>query len=278
MKRLGLEMISAFGLPPVDYVRLAAELGCAHVSLAVSGAGINPHGYAAYDLRLDAPLRRALQAELAASGVAVSMAEGFTVRPDTEMAGRTAEFDLFAELGARRINLVSLEPDWARTCDQFGVIAGMAAARGMGLTMEFAPGLTVHNLPLAMEMVRQIGRDDVHILIDTMHLYRSGGTAADVAALPPGWVDYVQISDVPLVSSYENYMQEAMTDRKRPGEGELPLADILAAVPRDCPVSMEIPLLAEAKAGIGPYDRLWPAAEAVRALLANLNDERERVL
>ena len=62
-----------------------------------------------------------------------------------------------------------------------------------------------------------------------------------------------------------------MTARKVPGHGELPLLDILRAVPRDCVVGLEIPMLAQAEAGIGPLDRLGPAVAATRELLAQLD-------
>jgi hypothetical protein len=34
MRALGIEFISVFGLPPVDFVHLAAGLGCRYISTA----------------------------------------------------------------------------------------------------------------------------------------------------------------------------------------------------------------------------------------------------
>ena len=82
---------------------------------------------------------------------------------------------------------------------------------------------------------------------------------------------YIQLSDVPLVSSFPTYMEEAMTARRVPGTGELPLRDILAALPRDLVVGIEVPLLREARAGVGPHERLRPCVEAARKLLAELD-------
>ena len=55
-----------------------------------------------------------------------------------------------------------------------------------------------------------------------------------------------------------------------PGTGELPLADILGSLPRDVVVSLEVPMLAKATAGIGPKERLLPCINAARRLLAQL--------
>lgn len=268
--RLGIETISAFGLPPVKYVNLAADLGCAHISMALSPVDINPHGYGSYNLREDVVLRRAMSAALRDRGVSISLAEGLTVKPSIEARDRAAEFDTFADLGAERINAVSLDPDMGRTLDQIAVTVEMAAERGMEATTEFAPGLTVADLTTALEVIRHVGRPDFRLLIDTMHFIRSGSSPADLAALDPDLIGYVQLSDAPLVSKFSSYMQEAMTERLVPGQGELPLLAILKAVRRDCVVSLEVPLLSQAMAGIGPYARLRPAVAAARELLESI--------
>jgi sugar phosphate isomerase/epimerase len=270
MNRLGIETISAFGLPPVEYVNLAADLGCAHISVGLSPIDINPHGYVPFDLRDDAALRREMKAALRDRGVSISLAEGLTVKPGIEARSRAVEFDVFAELGAGRVNVVSLDPDFSRTIDQFAITVEMAAERGMLATTEFAPGLTIADLPTALEVIRQVRQKDFRLLIDTMHFIRSGSTPADLAALDPELIGYVQLCDAPLASQFPTYMQEAMTERRVPGQGELPLLEILRIVPRDRVVSLEVPMLSLAKAGVGPVDRLRPAVAAARALLAQL--------
>jgi sugar phosphate isomerase/epimerase len=270
MNRLGIETISAFGLPPVQYVNLAADLGCAYISLGLSPIDINPHGYAPYNLRENAALRREVNAAMRDRGVAISLAEGLTVKPGIDARDRAAEFDAFAEMGVKRINTVSVEPDLGRTVEQFGITVEMAAERGMVSTTEFAPGLTVADLPTALHAIDQVGRPDFRLLIDTMHLIRSGSSPADLAVLAPDMIGYVQLSDVPLAPQFPSYMQEAMTERRAPGQGELPLLEILKIIPRDRVIGLEIPMLSQAKSGVGPLDRLRPAVAAARDLLARL--------
>jgi sugar phosphate isomerase/epimerase len=178
-----------------------------------------------------------------------------------------------AELGIRRINAVSMDSDLSRSFDQFGILAGLAASRGMVTTIEFVPGLGIADLPTALKAIRAVGRPDFRLLIDMMHLVRSGSGAKDVAALDPATIGYIQLCDVPLVPKIANYMQEAMFHRMAPGKGELPLLDILAALPRDLVIGLEVPMRAEAEAGIGPLDRLGPCVEAARSLLAKLDKE-----
>ena len=61
-----------------------------------------------------------------------------------------------------------------------------------------------------------------------------------------------------------------------PGDGELPLLDYLAALPRDLIVGLEIPIRSEALAGLGPRARMTRCVEATRALLAQLDERDQR--
>lgn len=65
-------------------------------------------------------------------------------------------------------------------------------------------------------------------------------------------------------------MEEAMFERRAPGRGELPLLAVLAALPRDLVIGLEVPLRSEARAGVSPHDRLGRCVDAARDLLARL--------
>ncbi|HEY7106083.1 MAG TPA: TIM barrel protein [Acidimicrobiia bacterium] len=267
MERLGIELLSVFALPPVEFVHLAADLGCASISTGLTQLPYNPHGYPEFSLRDDAALRKAMRAALDDRGVTISLGEGNLVRPDTDVHDLGTDLDTMAELGVTLINTVSLDPDRNRSFDQFAALAELAADRGMQTTIEVSPGLTVPDLDTALAAVHHVGRRDFRLLVDTMHIVRSGATVADVAALDPDLVAYVQLSDAPLTPRFDSYLEEAMYERLVPGEGELPLRDLLAVLPRDVPVSLEVPRRSLAEAGVGPEDRLRPCIQAARALL-----------
>jgi sugar phosphate isomerase/epimerase len=270
MPALGIENISVFGLPPVEFVNLAADLGVQHISTGLVSFGYNPHGYAAFSLREDAPLRREMIAAMRDRGVSISLGEGLGVRTGADVRDQVGDLDLMYELGVRRINMVSMDPDLSRTFDQYGVLAEMAGARGMESTTEFAPSLPVGDLTTALAAVRHVGRPDFRLLIDTMHLVRSGSGAADVAALDPDLIGYVQLCDAPLKPRFDTYFEEAMYERMAPGTGELGLKEVIAALPRDRVFALEVPLRSEAAAGVGPHERLSKCVEATRELFAQL--------
>jgi len=276
MDRLAIEFICAFGMPPVEFIHMVAGLGVSQVGLAPSPITDNPHGYPAWDLRTDANLVRDLKATLADTGVRIAQGEGFLIMPGVEIAQTEAQLDLFAELGAPMVNCVTLEQDRPRATAQFAALAEMAAARGMNVSVEFMPLMWPATLADAQAFVRASGAANGRLMADAMHFYRSGAATADLEAIDPALVAYVQICDVPMTGvacppgpeAMGAYGEEARHERMCPGQGELPLADFLRALPRDVPVGLEIPILSKARAGVAPADAIRPCVEAARRLLA----------
>jgi sugar phosphate isomerase/epimerase len=209
-----------------------------------------------------------MKAAMRDRGIAISLGEGLTIRPGVSARDHEADLDILCDLGVEVINTVSMDPDLTRTFDEFAIMAEMVAARGRKTTTELSPGLTVGDLPTALAAVRHVGRSDFTLLIDTMHVIRSGATIADVAALDPALIGYVQLCDAPLAPRFDTYFEEAMFERMVPGTGGLGLRELLAVLPADRVYSLELPLRAEAKAGVGPHERLAKCVAAARELLA----------
>lgn len=270
MTRLGIGFLSVFALPPVELVNLAADLGCRYVSTVMQGVPLVPSlGYPLFSLK-DGGLRNDLIAAMDDRGVTISLGDGFLVLPGAEMRHFSADLDALAQLGVPRINAVSLDPDLGRTFDQFAALAEVAGQRNIETDVEPVPGLTVGDLATAVAAVKYVGRHDFRLLIDTMHLVRSGSTAADLAALDPNSIGYAQLNDTTLRPRIDNYMEEAMYERMVPGEGELPLREILSVLPPDIVIELEVPRRSLALAGVGPSDRLQPCVEAARHLLSEV--------
>lgn len=265
--RIAIEFISAFGMPPLDYVALADELGCRHIGFALAPFTANPHNYPAWSLRDDKALRRAFKKALVDHDVSVSLGEGFLCRPDVPVANMAGDLDLMAELGAETVNILSLDPERARSIEALATFTQMAKARGLQATLEFMPGMVFGDLATASAAVREIDAPNFRLLLDAMHVFRSGATKVDLDALDPPLIGYVQLCDVPLVSTYASYGEEARDNRLPLGAGELPWADLAAITPPNIIAGIETPMLDAARAGIGPRDRLAPSVAKVRDLL-----------
>jgi sugar phosphate isomerase/epimerase len=264
----GIELLTVLGMGPLDHVAMAADLGCSAVSLGLEPLPNqdNPHGYPAWSLREDAALRRAVKAELAARGITLALAEGFAVRQGEDVAEMAADMDLFAELGALRINATDGGAEHGHALDQLAVLAEMAAARDMEFTIEFSPVLTLRTLADALGAVRHAGEGRAGVTIDTLHFFRSGGTVRQIAELDPGLIGYVQLCDAPR-KGLGDYRAEARTARMIPGQGELPLREFVDALPRGLLLGLEVPLTAAAASGRTPSAYLGEIVRRTREFL-----------
>ena len=268
MNRLGIDRLSAFGMPPVEFVELTADLGCGHVGIALAPmAGYNPHNYPDWSLRDDTALRRAMVSALDDRGVRIGMVEGFALVPGQDIRACAADLDLVCEMGGRRIACVSLDKDLQRTIDGFTVLAGMAAERDLLVSAEMGSLGPYGLVDTALEMAASIGMGNFSLMIDAMHYFRMGNTLAQLAEFDPALIGYIQLCDVPWQRRFETYMEEAMYERMVPGQGELPLREFVKLLPPDVVVSLEIPIRSLAEQGLGPRERLAPCVVAARSLL-----------
>lgn len=264
--RLGLEFICVLGMPPVEFLQLAHELGLGHIGLAPQPITANPHGYGEWNLLTDPALRRETKAAMADTGVRIALGEGFLVRDDMDMSTFGPALDLFADLGAPVVNAVSM----AASPETFASFARLAAERGLRATVEFLPMMPPASFAAALDYIAATRALNVQILVDSMHFFRGGSMLSELANADRASIGYIQICDVPMPATIPDYGLEAREERLAPGEGDLPLADFLKALPGDLPIGLEIPMMSKAQAGIGAKERLAPAVAAARALLEEL--------
>lgn len=265
--RLGIDSLSTFNLPPIEFVNLVADLGLDKMSTTLAPWPYNPHGYAPFSLRDDAALRREMVAALKDRGVSIAIGEVFMFHRATDWDQVAGDLDVFVELGAPRVVALSLDPDLAWSFDQLARVTGLAAERGIETLVELVPGLSIGSIETAVAAAKHVDHPQFGLLIDMMHVGRSGGTPADLTAIDPSYVRYLQLCDVPAVSPYADYNYEAGVERLAPGEGDLPLAEMLAALPAGLPIGLEIPQGSLAEKGVGPFDRLKPCVDASLRLL-----------
>ncbi len=89
--RIEIENISVFGLPPVEFVSLAADLGRQHISTGLTGYPFALHDYAPFSLREGATLRREMMAAMTDRGVSISLGESCTIKPGGGAKSYTAD-------------------------------------------------------------------------------------------------------------------------------------------------------------------------------------------
>jgi len=170
-----------------------------------------------------------------------------------------------AGLGARFVLLGNRTLDDGAAVRRVTELCERAAPAGITIAIEFLPPFAVGTLDAAVALAQKVGAPNVGVLVDTLHLARSGHSPDDLRRVPPALLPYLQLADAPAELVGE-WREEALHGRLLPGEGALPLAEVLAAVP-DVPVSMELRSRRLMSDYPDPLDRARAVLHSVEPLL-----------
>jgi sugar phosphate isomerase/epimerase len=182
--------------------------------------------------------------------------------------------DAGAEVGVKNALLVSSDPDMAATAGKIAALCAHAAPLGIRICLEFGLFTEVKNLAMALAVIAQVDSPVVGLLIEPLHLQRSGGRPKDLASIPPGLMPYAQLCDAvehgPTAEDPEGILREALDGRLQAGEGGLPLIELMAALPPGIPLSVELRSKALRDGWPDPAERARVTAEATRHFLEKL--------
>ncbi len=250
---------------PPELVRVASIAGFDAVLMRLNKSS-DGRGH---DYLADPAMRARTLAALDETGVIVWDTEVIRMRPGVPAASFEELFAASAQLKATYVLTTIEEPDAARASAQFAELAALAEQYGLMLSVEFMPFSSARTAAEARAVVEGSGAQNAVVLVDLLHLARSGGGPADVAALPARLVRYLQVCDSADGSAETDraaYLAEAGGARLLPGQGVLPVREVIAAAPADVAVCVECPSPLVGELGAQAYaDR---AFAAVTELLA----------
>lgn len=238
---LGLAHFTALDVPPLELVSLAAKTGFAFIGLRLHPAF---PGAPFYELPAGSDASRAMQRRLDGEGMRVHDIEFVAIAEDFVASRLSPMLEAAGALGAKRLSVCGDDPDRPRLVANFAALCDLAARFGMGVDLECMAWRKVASLPDALDVVKAAARSNGGALVDALHLSRTGGSPRDVRDVPPGLIRSAQLCDAPaaLPTSTEAIIQEARSQRLPPGEGALPLRDLLAALPDGTTLSVEVPM------------------------------------
>lgn len=150
--------------------------------------------------------------------------------------------DAGAELAAPNVLVVSAEPDPDRTAAALHQLCEWAAPAHMRVSLEFLMITAVQSLGSALDIVARCDHPGAAVLIDSLHFQRAGHSAVNLKTVDCNLLAYSQICDGNLQcpDDFDAYLEDAIDLRSVPGEGHLPLTDILAGLPKAIPLSLEV--------------------------------------
>lgn len=180
-------------------------------------------------------------------------------------------FRIADELEAEALNCVEglgQSHEQAALVDAFGRVADRAAARGLRVTLEIMPISSIPDLAAGWPIVEQTGRPNAGLCFDTWHYYRSTPDDALLATIPGAKIFEVQLADALNARRGKNLVEDLLRYRMLPGEGELPLATVVAnlnAIGALRSVGPEI--FADAMDAMTAHDAARAASAAMRSLV-----------
>lgn len=235
-----LSPLTAIELTPPQLVDAASQAGFDATSLRLSPFRAGEHQHPMFGA---SSMLRETEARLRDTGLTVLGIEVLFLTPERDLNDFVKVFETAQRLGARNaLTLIDIA-DASLAADTFAALCQLAAAHDIHCSLEFAAWLGVGSVQAATRVVRQAGQPNAGLLLDPFHLYRSGGETSDLVDLDPAWIRYAQFCDAPAVAppTPAAISEEARYDRLLPGEGGLPLAAFLGAIPTGIPLELEVP-------------------------------------
>ena len=275
-RAVGVGHLTLLDAAPPELVRLAHETGFEAVGIRI---GVASPAEEPWPMESGSPMLAETLAVLSGTGTVVQDVEIVVITPDTRAPDSDPLFEVGARLGARFLNVMVTDPDVGRAHDTFAALCERARPYGLRPCMEGISYTAVRDLGTAYRVLDGTGGG---LIVDPLHIQRSGDDIADLRRVDPAAFGYLQLCDGPRevpgtvpvpgglprgqAAGSDVRQLESRAGRLLPGEGDIPVVDFAAALPADLPVSVEAPnrqLLEE----LGPAGFLRRARRAAAQVL-----------
>ncbi|KHJ52602.1 sugar phosphate isomerase/epimerase family protein [Halomonas sp. C22] len=266
-----LAALTVLELSPPDMVEAAARAGYDYVGLRPIPATPEELNY---PLLSDTSLLKQTCRRLRDTGIKVADLEILRLKPHTHVINDFSRFmEVGAELGASEILVAGNDDNHERLRENFAALCELAQPFGLYPHLEFMPWTGVKNLKEARHIVgdvRQAGHRNACLLVDAFHLDRSRSRLEELAEVPPEWMRYVQLCDVPgpIPESMDDILHEARCERRFPGDGHADLKGLLKVIPPHIPLSLEVPTDALRRQGVSALERAQMALDKARRVVS----------
>jgi len=238
---LTLNRPPAGNAPPLDTVEAAAAGGFNSVGLRITGRRPDDE----YPPVIGNPaMIKAIRDRASDKGLRLSSTIGYGFFPDLKMDDHARVVEATAMLGVDLIMLNVYFEEPLGFVDTFAAFCALAAKHRIRVGIEFMPFSGVKTIEETDQIITQSGVENGGIIVDALHLARSGGTPDDLAKIDPARIYIGQICDGRKTAKRptdDELRAEARAHRLYPGEGDFPLHELVAALPLDIELEFEVP-------------------------------------
>lgn len=226
---------------PAETVTAAAEAGFPSVGIRITGRRKADPGP---DIIGNLANIKEIRRRADDGGIRLSNVSAYHIWDDLTHDDMDRLLETLVGLGAPIVVTNKYIPNDQQFLDLIVPFAEKARKVGIRLAIEFMKYSEAKTIAHSVEIAEKSGQSNIGILIDPLHLDRSGATNADVAAVPPERIAFAQLCDAMKRSdnpSIETLAGEARSARLEPGKGEFDLYGFLDALPREIEMEYEVP-------------------------------------
>ncbi|MFJ2619100.1 sugar phosphate isomerase/epimerase family protein [Glutamicibacter sp. NPDC087344] len=235
-QELGLAQLSLLNCTPADLLYLAADTGFDFI-----GARVRPvtAEEKPYNLQPGSPLLAQTLAAVKNTGLRIHDIEFILLDGGDQREHWLPMLDAGGALNARTLTVAASDRNLDRLGENLARLTEDAKNFGIMPTLEVISYQSVNSLELAAELAQGTG---CQIVADTLHLSRIQASPAQLAAHAEH-VAMLQLCDASArrPETREQLVFESRSERMVPGQGAAHLAEFVAALPAQVPLSVETP-------------------------------------
>lgn len=244
MKRMySLVHLSNINCPPPEMIYTAARAGYDAVSLRTIPMGLP--GEKPYDIAKDRDLLRRTRQAAQETGIWIHDTENARIADGVDVRSYETSLEAAAELGIRHILTNIWTDDKAFYTEQFEVLCEMAKSYNQTVSVEFVTWASVTNLAQVKALLTASGKENIGVVVDCLHFYRSRVVLEELDGCPGEWFHYVHLCDCEkeIPSDQDALIHTGRAERLYPGEGAAPVRQIISRLPQAV-LGIEVPHLA----------------------------------
>jgi sugar phosphate isomerase/epimerase len=241
---------------PPHAIHIAREVGFRKVGLRLQASRPDATGY---ELQSNPSLFAETVRALQETGVEVFDVDVCKLGPTTDVKTFEPFLATAAKLGARSALVTCGDSERKRFEDKLGSYCDIAKGYGITADLEFMLFTPiVPTLAVALDVIASVSRDNLGVMVDTIHFDRTGEGVDDLHTVPRKRLNYIHFTDArrERPQNIEGLVEDSRAFRMLPGDGGLDLVSIIQALPDGLPLCVEV--------SNAQLDRSTPALERAR--------------
>ncbi len=240
-RKFSLAHLTILDARPPELIRIAARTGYDFVGLRLIPLGLP--GEVVHLPHEDVVMRRDIKAAIDDTGVQVLDVELARIIEAPGPDSYLPALETAAELGARHVLSSVWMRDRHQVIERFARLCEVAKPLGLTVNLEFVSSTEWDTLEGALDVVTSCGRDNVGILIDTLHFHRSRIPLEQLDRVPASWAHFAHVCDdhPDVPATIEEARRTMREERLYPGEGAVDIAGIVGRLPQSVICAIELP-------------------------------------